>query len=362
MFASPATAYQNGTSWQIELARDDGTRLKIIDTIGPFQMTSVANNIGNFSLVLPADFDKTLIARDRRILFWRRPAGGSMYLEFEGLIRKITTQADESGNITRLLGGPSLEYLLSGRVVPWTAGQSTSTVTMTADNMLKHIARLNLGTSAAATRQLSSTVFSVQSYTTSAPTLTKSFGYRGALDVMREICDAARQYGTETYFNIFPTGTVTFEFRTTINQPGSDRTGANNGLIFGMEYGNLKNPRLTEDWMNESNYCYALDSNQSITTASDTRGNASLFALRETTTRGVVADARARVTASRPALSFTGELVSGPRSIYGLDWRFGDRVTITFDGRQFTALVRSVTISVTDTGLETINCLVEAYL
>jgi hypothetical protein len=362
MFSAPEVAYQNGTNWQIELCRDDGTRLCIIDTVGAFSMTSIVNNVGNFTLTLPQGFNKTLIARDRRILFWRRPASGSMYLEFEGLIRKITTSADEYGNITRIIGGPSLEYLLSGRVVPWTAGQTTATQTMTADNMLKYVAWMNAGTSAEATRQYSSTVFSVQSYTTSGPTVTKTFGYRGALDVMREVCDAARQYGTETYFSIFPTGSVTFEYRTQINQPGSDRTGAGNTIIFGLEYGNLKNPRLIEDWTNEYNYVYALASDQTVTTAADSRGQSSLFALRETTVRGGVADARAKVVASRPALTFTAELLSVPRSIYGLDWRFGDRVTITFDGRQFAALVRSVTISVNETGAETISSLVEAYL
>ena len=361
MFAPPAIAYQNGTNWQIELCRDDGLRLCVIDTAGAFQITSVVNNIGNWSLTLPQGFDKTLIARDRRVKFWRRPASGSMYLEFEGLIRKITTSADEFGNITRIIGGPSLEYLIGGRVIPWTAGNTTATVTAPADNMLKYIAQTNMGTSAAATRQLSSTVFSVQSFTSSAPTVTKSFGYRGALEVMREICDAARQYGTETYFNIFPTP-PTFEFRTTINQPGANRTGPTNTIIFGTDFDNLKNPRLIEDWTNEYNYTYALASDQSITTAADARGQASLFALRETTVRGVVADAQSKVTGARPALTFTGELLSVPRSIYGLDWRFGDRVVITFDGRQFSALVRSVTISVSPQGAETITSLVEAYL
>jgi hypothetical protein len=356
MFAAPPINYQNGTIWQIELTRDDGTRLKVIDTAGPFQFTSVVNNVGNFSIVLPKGFDKTLIARDRRVLFWRRPASGSMYLEFEGIVRKITTQADEFGNVTRVIGGPSLEYLIGGRMTGWYE------LNMPADNMMKYIALNEFGASADATRQYSSTVFSVQGYTTSAPTLTKNFGYRGALDVMREIADASRLYGTETYFNMFPTGNVTFEYRTIANQPGADRTGTSNGLIFGLEYGNLKNPRLIEDWTNEANYCWAIDSNQAITTAADSRGLASLFALRETTVRGGVDDARAKVTASRPALTFMAELLSVPRSIYGLDWKFGDRVTITFDDRQFTALVRSVTINVDENGLETITSLVEAYL
>ena len=220
----------------------------------------------------------------------------------------------------------------------------------------------NFGTSAAPTRQISSTIFSAQSYTTSSVTLTKTFGYRNALEVMRETCDAARQYGTETYFSMTPTGAQTFEFRTTINQPGSDRTGAGNALIFGMEYSNLNRPRLVEDWTEEFNYCYAIDSNQTITTAADTRGQVSLFALRETTVRGTVDDARAKIVASRPAMTFTGQLLSVPRAVYGLDWKFGDKVLITFDDRQFSALVRAVTVNVDERGYETITALVEAYL
>lgn len=363
MFAAPSTYYQNGTTWQIELCRDDGTRLKIIDTAGPFQVNTVANNVGSWWLNLPQGFDKTLIARDRRVLFWRRPAGGSMYLEFEGLIRKITTQADEYGNVTRVIGGPSLEGLLTGRVVNLPKGWSTSTISAPADNLIKAFVQTQMGTLATTTRQISSSLFSVQSATSSAPTISKSFGWRNVLDVAREACDAARQYGTETYFEMVPTGATTFEFRTMAGQPGSDRTGSGNALIFGQEYGNLRKPTLIEDWSYEANYCYSIDSNQAITTAYDsTRGAYSLFSMREASVRGTVDDARAKVVSSRPALTFTGELLSVPRAVYGLDWKFGDRVTITFDGRQFSALIRAVTINVDENGYESITSLVEAYL
>lgn len=362
MFAAPATSYQNGTSWQIQLLRDDGTRLKIIDTAGPFRMTTIANNVGSFSLLLPQGFDKTLIARDRRIQFWRRPAGGSMYLEFQGLIRKIITSADENGNITRIIEGPSLEYLLAGRVVNGAPGTTTAAGNLPVDNFVKKVVAEQLGWKASTGRQISSSVFSIQNATSSAPYAFKNFGWRNVMDVTRELCDAARQFGTETYFSMVPTGEKTFEFRTTIGQPGADRTGAGNGLIFGQEYGNLQRPQLIEDWTDEANYAYAVDPAWVVTTAADSRGAASLFALRETTVRGVLADARARAVAVRPALTFTGQLLSTPRSIYGLDWRFGDKVTITFDGRQFSATVRSATITVDENGYETIDTLVEAYL
>lgn len=373
----PQGPYQNGTLYEIWLARDDGTRLALVDTVGHFSYTRTVNNWGRFSLTLPVGFDRTLLAYDNRVLIWRQPVGGAKYLDFEGLIRYRETRQDRNGNLVRTIQGASLEYIAAGRVVAYLSGSAQADQTDQADDMLKVLARQNFGASATdTTRAISATYYSTAADLALGPSLTVAMSYRNVLDVMRDIANAARTAGTEVYFAIVPTSETAFEFRTYTGQPGTDRTSSTSGgPIFGPEYGNMEQGLLTEDAFNEVNYAFALGqgqgSNRIVQTASDTtRTGRSLFGLREGKTNaslqssssGVTAMAQALVVAGRPVQTFSARLINGPGSVYGKDWSFGDRLPISFDGRQFSALVRAVTVTVDDSGKETIDPYLEAYL
>lgn len=375
MIPTTQAGYNNGTQYQIELRRDDGTRLKIIDNVGGFNFTSAVNDVGRFSITLPADFDRTLIAIDRRVQFWRRPPGGGQYLEFQGLIRGITTSTSETGATTRQVYGFSLAYLLSGRVIA-AAAQATNAVATAeaADDLCKRIVKNELGSSASAARALSSTCFSTAVNTTLGPTLTRSFSYDALLSVLQRVAEAARTAGTELYFDVVSTGETTFEFKTFTGQRGQDRTGGGKELVFELGR-NLLEPQLDENWENEVNYAYALGQGvgtdrMTATAEAATRSTLSLFARREsavnanteTTAAGLADTADARILAGRPVTTFTGKLLSLSGSIYGLDWGFGDRVKINYDGLQFTAMVRAVTIAVNGEGYESIDAMTESYL
>ncbi len=195
---------------------------------------------------------------------------------------------------------------------------------------------------------------------------------------MREIADAARTAGTEVYFQITPTTETAFEFRTYIDQLGRDRTTdstTSRPLIFGLEYGNMAMPVLDEDARDEINFAYALGQGEgalrSIQTSEDTtRTGRSIFGRREgkidaraqTTDAAVVDAADGLLVKGRPVTTFAADLLNVPGSIFGKDWDFGDRITATYDGRQFDALVRAVTVRVGANGAESIDAVLEAYL
>ena len=44
-----------------------------------------------------------------------------------------------------------------------------------------------------------------------------------------------------------------------------------------------------------------------------------------------------------------------PRSRYGVDWDFGDKVTARYRGREFHGDIRSVTVTIDASGLETVR-------
>jgi len=358
-------------------------RVDLVEGVVKFSYTLAVNSYGPFSLTLPEEVDLNILALDNRVLFWRRPPGGQLSLDYEGFIRKRRTMADRSGNIVRVVSGYSLEYLLAGRQVAYPAGHAQASQTDQADDMLKAIARFNLGSSALtgngrkSNGDLSTTFFSVEADAAGGPSITKAFSYRNVLDVLKEIAQAARTAGTEVYFAIRPTTEAAFEFQTRIGQPGRDRTSdtGQGGLIFGLDRGNLELPILEEDATDEVNYAYALGqgegANRVIQTAEDTtRSQRSLWGKREgkidarqnSSAAGVTDEADSLLVARRPVNMFSAKLLSRPGSVYGLDWWFGDRVTVSFDARQFDALVRAVTVSVDETGREEIDTMLEAYL
>lgn len=347
-----------------------------------FTYTQVLNNVGWFTITLPGSFDRNVLRKDNRVVFWRKPVGGAGAIAFMGLIRKVATRQDRGGNLSYVVEGRSLEYLLSGRVVAYYAGHSRASQTDQADDLLKSIVDENLGANSLtaggrkASAAISSTYFSTQADAAAGPSVTKAFSYRNCLEVMRELADAARAAGTEVYFGMVITGENTFEFRTKTGQWGQDRTSDQaNGLTFGPDYGNMGAAELVEDATEEINYVFGLGQGQGATrevqvSTDTTRTGASLWAVREgkidargeSTAAAVLDAADALLVKGRPVTTFSAELLSVPGSVYGRDWNFGDRVTCAFAGRQFDALVRMVKVTVDERGLETIEPLVEALL
>lgn len=373
-------ALDNGAQYEVWLSSAEGTRLKVLDTVAAFRYTRVVNAPGAFEIALPFDFDETLLYPDRRVLFWRRPPGAAMYLDMVGLIDQIDVSDDENGNTTRRIGGAGLADLLRRRHVLYNANSAYTQKTDQADDLMKAIVRENLGSSATTANgrkrdgQISSTYFSVASDGGLGPSVTKGFAWRNVLTVLQELSNEARDKGTEIYFDIEPLDEVQFQFQTFVNQRGRDRTGS---LTFGRKFGNVASPNLSKDWGNEINFIVAAGAGEDTlritrTAEATWRSGRSPFALREgfadkrslSDPTTLTDAAQGAVTAGRPVKTFSGDLLSVPRSVYGLtaDWYFGDRVPITYTGAQFEALIRAVTISVDDTGRETIKPVYEADL
>jgi len=361
------------TAYELWLTSDTGERLAILERAVSFTYTHSTGGLGFFSVTLPGTFPRTFLDTTRRVMFFRKPSGGAMALDFVGFIRRVVASTDANNQLTRTISGYGPNWLLDGRIVYASAGSPGAEKTGAADDVMKAIVREQMGASAAAARALLSTYFSVQADSSMGPTITKGFAYRPVLDVLQELTQVARQAGVETFWEIRPLDTTRFQFVTSTAQLGRDLRGS--GMVFGDEFGNLRTASLSEDWSDERNFGYGLGSGEGasrvIQTAEDTtRSGRSWYARREiakdarnqTGTAGVTAAAQAAITAGRPVTAFSGDIVSTAGAAYGVNWRNGDRVDVTFDGRQFDALIRAVTVSVGDDGREQISARLEAYL
>src|SRR3972149_4210095 len=132
---------------QIEWLTAEGKRIDWLVGVGHFHYTKALNYEGDFSIALPPDFPFTILQKDQRIRFQRRPPGGVMATDFDGIIRDWDVKQIEGGYSVKLMG-PGPGWLLSGRRVAYTAGHASAVMTDQADDMILEIVRDNLGADA----------------------------------------------------------------------------------------------------------------------------------------------------------------------------------------------------------------------
>lgn len=362
-----------GSTHELYLTMDDGTKLALLKDWLNLDYTRVINNVGVINLLLPGTFDRSILHADQRIEVWRAPEGGAMKVRRIYFIRRITDSTDEGNLRSILVEGFDTNMLLILRIIAAAAGSADAAKTAAIDDMMKAIVRESSGTLAAAARQFNTSYFSVQADLTAGPSITKSFSWRNVHNVLLDLAEAARQAGTEVYFDIVPTTPTTFEFRTNTGQPGMDHTYPNgvSPVIFSLENGNLRNPKLIEDWSEELTYIYAAGQGEGAfrTTyaAEDTaRSGRSIWGRREgfkdarneSTLAGVTNSANEMLASGEPRVLFGASLLDTPQARYGVDWDWGDRVTTEYQGQR-DGLVRADRVIVNSQGKEMIEARIE---
>ena len=364
------------TKYELWLTDDRGNRLDLLDEVESFSWTRVINDIGRCRIVLKGGFDRSLLARDNRIEVWRAPAPASdLRLENIFLIRRPIIATSSVGLQRQTIFAMSPTELLSRRIVAFATGSSESSKTDLVDDMMKEIVDENLGSSAGvddfgASRSFDASFFTIQADAGTGPSITKSFAWRNVLVVLQDLSDAAREAGTEVYFAVVPTSVTTFEFQTFIDQPGQDRRlpAGSGPILFSLGQGNIEVPVLEDDFEDEVNYVYGGGQGEAV--ARDIqevrdldRINASIWNRRESfrdsrheaTSAGVTDEAEIRLIEGRPKRRFSANLLSVEGARYGLDWDFGDRITVEYLKEQFNALIKVVSVSVDSNGLETVT-------
>lgn len=365
--------------WELWLDDPLGNRLSLLNkSVVEFWLSRVLNDIGEFQTVLRGNFDQSLLLEDGLIEFWRAPAGGALRWVGVGKVRKILFSDNENGKEIITVSGPDGIDLLQTRIVAYAAGSAQAEKTGPADDLLKAIVRENMGSMATdSVRNLTELGLSVAADLGLAPSVTKAFAHKPVLSVLQEISAASREKGTGLYFDVVPSdlpnGAVTFEFRTYTGQRGVDRSSnSNNPIYFGKKWKNLTNPVLEYDYLNEWNYVYAggqgegagrkiievLDAGR-IGNSPWNRREKFVDARNEMTDPGVTARGQSELSAGRPRVRFSGDLLDSRTARYGIDWEFGDRASIEYQGRQIDGMIRTVRLGKAKDGVEIIEARIE---
>jgi hypothetical protein len=364
-----------GAKHRIIVRTHDGKYLTELNRWSSLQYGRFVNNQGWWMVVLPGDTDTLLPDVDRILEFYRKPEGGEERLEMVGFTRYWDWFESSPENEHLRMGGEDPIGLLDRRIIAHAAGSDESSKTEPADDMLKAIVRENMGVDAQLTeagrpRAFPPDHFEVTGNFGAGPEVARSFAWRNVLDVLVEICEASGTHGTPLYFDVDSTGPGTFAFNTYVNSIGADRTARTGSrpVVFSRENNNIRSPFLRIDHRDEHNYVWGggqgQESDRVIDPEKDLlRIGRSIWAKREvfqdareeSTVQGVADKAFERLQNDRPRRIFRGDILDTPQSAYGIDWAYGDKVTVRYKNEEFEGIINNINFTVDENGKETLR-------
>lgn len=319
------------------------------------ECTLVERGIGTLSLSLPPTIPLSYLQKDGRILL--RPSyGGTSQIEGDAtwLIRRVRQVL--SGRERRIeVGAVHANHLLSRRIVAYAASSSEAAKSGAADDLMKAVVRENFTAPTDTTRTMSG--LTVASDLGAAPTIDKAFSRRNVLSVLQDLADAAAAAGTYLGFEVRTVGT-SLVFLTYTQQRGVDRR-ANSGnyLRVSPSSGGIADSTLEYNWTYEATFVYSLgqgeQENRQIGTAQNTAAEGqspfgriedSYQANQSTSQAQLDDDATAALYARRAIIGYEATSQDAPGFAYGINYGWGDFLTVSDFGAQFDVRVNPVNI------------------
>lgn len=357
-------------SYEIWFTDSSGVRLAqlnkrmLLSDVLSFSCTKTANDLGALQMRLPESFDRNLLKRDNMIQIWRAPTGGRLSMFQAYFINRYRFAISRGEETVEVWGvGPSI--LLDWRRVAYFGGETQTDVQgVEADDLMKQVVRDNLVTVTAFevgadTTEREWATVSVQGDLTLGPQLHKFFAWRQVIEVLQDASGDSQAKGNQVWFEMVPilgTNSISFEFRTSIGQPGQDLTGA--GVVFSADKGTLRDVSLEYDYTQERTYVYSLGqgegSDRNVQVASDaTRIGESLYGRKETVANATIDEnddsvqsaADAELYAGRPRIRFSATPQDTDGFRFGRDWNFGDKMIAKFENREFIVIAKTVRIA-----------------
>lgn len=331
---------------------------------------------------------------------------------------KIYTRKTDNMRMISFTGRDPTD-LLSRRFVIQAAGSTITRKTDAVDDMMKAIVReqmqwgtaLNFSGAIDNDRAFPLGQFTVQSDLGLGPSVSAAFADRNVLDVLKELKQASFQLNQSNlanrriYFDVVPydlgsvllyildeaTGesildeagdplvdeasllvaSVGFQFQTFSDLRGQDRT---EQLEFSVENNNLEEPYYTQNYLEEVNAVIVKgfgrgDSRVSVWVEDTARIHASRWNRIESFKDGSQEPDQTKLEDVGYPELYNGipkeelsavflnvpESPDTPRSLYGLDWDFGDLVRVSYAGKQFNCEIVIVYVAIDENGTETIT-------
>jgi hypothetical protein len=365
------------TDYTVLYCDDAGTLIDVWDRslINALDYTLVENEVNALEITLPQWWDWDWFQVDRILQVQRNTGAGVSIDAARGwLLVDWEFFTDEAGGQWVHLLALDGNDLLDRRIVAYSASTDTTTNPYTtktdqADDMSKAVVRENLGALATdAQRQL--TGLSVDADAGQGPSITLSFAWQNVFNALSKIAEASWERGTYLVFDTLYSGAGGWTFRTYTGQRGQDHraTSPDPRLLV------LSNPSLRRQHAQERNYIYCGGQGQGAARVEKTATHAAWSGASRWARRELRADARhsasedavqgqayASLYANRPRLILTGDIQEADGLRYGIDYQWGDLVTVQHQGYAFDCHITAVRVSY-QSGTETIKASVRGEL
>ncbi len=362
-------------NYEIWYCDDIGNRIASIATVEKFEYVKVAGDVGVMTMSLPvtgAVWEQ--VKPDHRIHIYRQPVNGSMALEFVAFLQGFNWTTDKNGLSNFPMAGECPNTLLTRRISAYNseAAQATLDKSTASQALIAAVSR-NLIAATDTARRVDDHLGYTDSSLAIGGAIKKPVAWDKLLEAMQDIQASTKTQGTEIFYGIIPTSDTALSFTTWQDQPGQDRT----STVFSLERGNLVNPSLSYDYSKIKTYIYVggkgEGASRNIEEVQDTtREGLSYWARRESfrnATYVTIDDTTAlndvgqdELAKFRPKIKLTCTLIDAASTRYGLDWNWGDKVTIDYQGIQASTIIRAVHVKVDSNGKESISTRAEIEL
>ncbi len=252
------------------------------------------------------------------------------------LLRRVERKYQDGRWLYRITAYSAL-HLLQRRILAYAAGTAQASKTAPADNLIKAIVREAFySTGLDGTR--GDSIMQIPADTSLAPSVSKSFAWKGVLPTLQEIAQQSLQLGTGLFFDVAEIQGGRLLFSTYTGQRGIDRRQgfSSSPITFSAQNRNLDSITIDEDYSAEANTVYAGGQGEGaareIVVLLDTqRRTASRLNITEVfidarnskSTADVTSEARTRLQEGAPVVSFSGSIVSAPGSRFMDNWDWG---------------------------------------
>lgn len=394
--------------YQFWLCDDQGNRLSLLDGYSFFSYSRSCIGFGTIEIGLPHRMivrPSIFFQPDWRIDVWRRSSEDTPFRrECSFLLRKYTVyQRASDGTLMIIYYGRSPIDILrrfgahwltldgptqrkdDGSVEDYTYYWDTSSAFFgTIRDMMHELANGTFTPDVSVVEEYRGYLGSGKSFYNDplSPGIANYYTYgQTVLDILTELRQTSVSQNevdptqSKVYFDVVEierpvTGTAPafqYEFRTYIGLRGVDRT--ENGVVFSPENGNVANPVLSEDWLDESNAIIVKNMSAKLAavvynpltyTVSGMNKCYKFVQSSSGKTADLYTEARALLKKNERTRTISTEFIDSPggprqpRSLYGLDWDLGDKVNVRFIGVTIQTEILIVYVSMDEEGKENV--------
>ncbi len=355
--------------YQVRLHDSAGVLLAVFDEWDLITYNKKVNYLGDWIYRIDADDTrKDLFALDGFFMVYRRDQAISLAwtLDFGGFVRRFARAVQPDGSELFEAAGFDFKHLLARRVVIPDSGDEFDVQSSVADTAMYEIVKDNAGSGAIAARDFVTEAIAAAT----ASSIAIESRQENLLDTCIRISEMAQQAGTGVDFDVYLSGTDTFNFKTYVPQLGLDKTwgnGSNDPVIFSTEHDNMNEPQYVDDRSEEKNFIYVLGAGdgatREITEVEDSGASddspfnriEAVVQAQNATGAGATDEGDMAIRRNRRKRCLVFQPLETPATRYTRDWVLGDLVTARYDDLDFSVKIGAVTVTVDAQGGETLG-------